>query len=201
MEQRVPSDGELVELWRAIEVFLRQHVDDAHGREDLVQETLIRVVGGIHRLRDRRALTGWARRIAYHLAIDRRRSGAEEVGSNLSFSDPLNDSLFPPADHLRDLEERRREWIERLVQSIRSLPALDRALIIGHYFVGFPHAELARRTGLSRANVKVRLFRARTRMRGDLPSHEHYSSFLWTSARYELSRPTPRSPALHRHRA
>ena len=51
------------------------------------------------------------------------------------------------------------------------------ATLIAHYYVGRSCREIAQRSGLSLANVKVRLHRARRRLRRYLPPADEYREY------------------------
>ena len=164
-----PIGGE--EQRRALLRFLRSQCSDAHAREDLVQETLLRGVRNADRLREAASLSHWLLRIAWNVALDWRR---RTVRRNERYVAPDEPELVTPSldDEPVERTERaglRRRWRLDLRHARRGLQPRDRVLVIGHYFVGFSCAELAARAGLTRANVKVRLCRSRRKLRRLLP--------------------------------
>ena len=152
--------------------FLRSQCGDAHALEDLVQETLLRGVRNADRLREAASLSHWLMRIAWNVALDWRR---RRMRRNERCVAPDEPELVTPS-HDDDPVERaeragvRRRWHLDLRRALRGLQPRDRVLVIGHYFVGLSCAELAGRAGLTRANVKVRLCRARRTLRVLLPA-------------------------------
>jgi RNA polymerase sigma-70 factor (ECF subfamily) len=155
----------------AIQRFLRSQCGDAHALEDLVQETLLRGMRSADRLREAGSLSRWLMRIAWNVALDwrRRRVRRHEVSV-----DPEEHEIASEAHDVDPLERAERvglreRWRVALRRALRGLQPRDRILVIGHYFVGFSCAELAARSGLTRANVKVRLCRSRRALRRLLP--------------------------------
>lgn len=55
----------------------------------------------------------------------------------------------------------RRELADQLLLAVSTLPAADQEVIVGRYFQGCSHAELAGRLGVSERAVEGRLYRAR----------------------------------------
>lgn len=67
------------------------------------------------------------------------------------------------------------EHEERLMlmdRAIDALPEADQMLLRLHYYEHFTTAEIARRMGLSQANVLVRLHRIRARLKKEINSYE-----------------------------
>ena len=68
----------------------------------------------------------------------------------------------------------RQEVRDQLLLALTELPAADQELIVAHYFLGQPHAELATTSGASVRAVEGRLYRARAALREKL---QHLESF------------------------
>lgn len=151
--------------------YLLGRVRDRHAAEDLTQETLMRAVLYSRGLRDPQAAVGWLLRIAWHVSLDwmRRRSRQRDHESDeheIEVADCVQESSPLELDERRRLHDR---WRTRLRRALALLGKVDRVLVVGHYFVGLTCGELARRSGLSRDSVKMRLCRARRKLRAALP--------------------------------
>jgi RNA polymerase sigma-70 factor (ECF subfamily) len=151
--------------------FLRGQCSDSHVVEDLAQETLLRGMRNADRLRDASSLSHWLLRIAWNVALDWRRRKLRRTELSV---DPDEQVVVAEANDVDPVEREERtalraRWRLDLRRALRELKPRDRALVIGHYFVGFTCAELAARAGYTRANVKVRLCRARRVLRRLLP--------------------------------
>jgi RNA polymerase sigma-70 factor (ECF subfamily) len=151
--------------------FLRSQCGDAHAREDLVQETLLRGVRNADRLREAASLSHWLLRIAWNVALDWRRRRVRRNEHCVAPDEPELVTQSLDDDPVERIERAglRRRWRLDLRRALRGLKPRDRVLVIGHYFVGLSCAELAARAGLTRANVKVRLCRSRRTLRRLLP--------------------------------
>ena len=78
-----------------------------------------------------------------------------------------------PLDENTDLpdepyDERKEELIRSLEQAVAALPEQDRYIIEEHYYAGVPLADIARKTGQTENNIKVRLFRIRERLKKEM---------------------------------
>jgi RNA polymerase sigma-70 factor (ECF subfamily) len=153
-----------------VRCYLLGRVRDAHVADDLTQETLVRAITYADGLRDPDAAVAWLLRIAWHVSLDwgRRRVRRRECGAEAlcDSADRVQEATTLELDEARAVYER---WRRRLRRALAQLAALDRVLVIGHYFVGLSCGELAARAKISRDVVKMRLCRARRRMRATLP--------------------------------
>ena len=170
--------------------YLLGRVRDRHAAEDLTQETLMRAVLYARGLRDPQAAVGWLLRIAWHVSLDwmRRRSRQRDLESEECEVETV-DTVQEPTP--LELDERRRlheRWRTRLRRVLGLLGKVDRVLVVGHYFVGLTCGELAARSGLSRDTVKMRLCRARRKLRAALPDG-------WLEDSATSARPRPRLAA------
>ncbi len=155
--------------------------------EEVVQETWLAVLEGIGSFEGRAPLRAWIFRI---LANRARTRGAKEARST-PFSasedegDPAVDSSrFLPADHARwpgHWAAAPQPWAEeRLLAhetagliraAIEKLPAVQRQVITLRDVEGLDAAETCETLGLSEANQRVLLHRARSRVRAALEDH------------------------------
>jgi RNA polymerase sigma-70 factor (ECF subfamily) len=137
------------------------YFDRASDREDLFQEIAVALWKAIPGFRGDSSERTWLYRIAHNTAITAavkgRRHGRHE--------DPISTTLDPPspapdAEQAFLIEEKRR----RLLDSIRSLPTLDRQIIILH-LDGLSYAEIEEISGLSVNAVGIRLTRIREKLK------------------------------------
>jgi|GEM_PF-150344 RNA polymerase sigma-70 factor (ECF subfamily) len=140
-------------------------VGDEHDARDVVQETYLRAFRSIGRFRSEAAVTTWLHRIAAncsatHLA-KRRRPSDLPFDENL----PLVDER-PQLDleHVASAADDR----ARLVAALDALPEPLRSVVVLHDVYDLPHEAIAIELGISRTAAKVRLHRARRRLRDSL---------------------------------
>ncbi len=150
--------------------YLVARVRDHHVAEDLTQETLLRGILHARKLREPQAAAGWLMRIAWHVALDwhRRRLRRREPDDVALDDAPSGAPALvreSPCLAAEEHDPRAGDWSDGLRRALARLRAQDRALLIGHHYVGLSCRELAERTGLTREGVKQRLSRARRRLR------------------------------------
>lgn len=150
--------------------YLLRQIRDPDVAEDLTQETLFKGYRYLGRLRDRQALLGWLLRIARHSAVDwlRHQRASPVAPFDGSEIEPVDPGPVDPEQVVAAEQDRRREH-RHLRGALAELSGRERALLIAHYFVGMSCREISERQGISVANVKVRLHRARRSLRQRWP--------------------------------
>lgn len=142
-------------------------VRDTAEAEDLTQETFLRAFRRHDSLRDGAAQTAWLYRIATHVSLDRLRQYArrnpkesETDLDQLDVAEPDSPSL------LKTLE---RDEMSGCVQRyLNDLPDNYRAVILLHDMHELTAMEISQLLHESLPNVKIRLHRARLKLRGAL---------------------------------
>jgi len=138
---------------------------DPAEAEDVVQEALLRAYTDLRRLRDPDRFGGWLCGIAVNLAKMqlRRRNGLLSLEA---FADRLD-----LRETLAASPERELEGVELLLvvrRAVATLPAGQRDVLLMHYSDGLSCAEIGAHVGQSTGAVRVRLYRARRRLRAEL---------------------------------
>ncbi len=141
--------------------YLQRFVGDAALAEDLLQETLVRISRGLDRFEARSSVKTWAFKIATHTAIDHLRQSKREL--NLVELD----EMAVAADPGEGLSERLvlDEMNACLREEIDRLPESYRAAILLHDLEGLSAGETAEIVGCSLATAKIRIHRARARLK------------------------------------
>jgi len=164
----------------------RSYVQSAHAAEDVVQETWMAVFTGIDRFEARSSLKTWIFGILANRARTRSKGDSRlqpRVASDDAAEDPVGRTVDParfetagrwaghwsvppatlPEDRVLGLEFR-----ATLNAVIDDLPARQRAVIVLRDVEGLSAVETCQVLGLSEANQRVLLHRARVRVRGAL---------------------------------
>ena len=158
----------------AIVRYIRGIVRDDAEAEDLTQETLLRAYNKLSTLEDPTRLSPWLYRIATNVTYDRFRQASyrhrpvsleEERGSEAEGAKPR--TLPDDSPRLDKLMEQR-EMSSCVQEYIEDLSDPYRAVILLHDLQGLTNPEIAEILGLSLATVKIRLHRARTKLRAAL---------------------------------
>ncbi len=135
--------------------------------DDVTQETFLRAYQRLDALRDPAALTTWLYRIATNAGLDRIRQRARRAPAEAEIDPADVDEADPAAPSLQHLVEQS-EMGECVQRYLESLSDSYRAVILLHDLHGLSGPEIAAILGLSLANVKVRLHRARRKLQAQL---------------------------------
>jgi RNA polymerase sigma-70 factor (ECF subfamily) len=133
--------------------------DDAR---DVVQEAYLRGYRGIAKFRGDARFTTWMYRITANCAVThlerRRRHRHEELGDD----EPLADTS---PDHDPQARADASALRDELTLALQELPPRLRAVIVLRDIYDLPHEAIAAELGISESAAKVRLHRARRRLR------------------------------------
>jgi len=161
----LPSFNEVADqLSGPLRRYLQRFVGDPYAADDLLQETLLRIDRGLASFEGRSSVKTWAFSIATRTAIDHLRKTRGEL-------------RIAEASDVEGLSVGDEEIGERLVidemnscirEEIDSLPADYRAAIVLHDLEGLTAAETAEVMGCSLATAKIRIHRARQRLKAVL---------------------------------
>jgi RNA polymerase sigma factor (sigma-70 family) len=131
-------------------------VDDSEEAEDVVQEALLHAYLGLTQLRDPERFGGWLGAIVLNIArMTLRRRGAYQR----ALARAGVETLRGPDDF---------DTVDRVRESIALLPSRDREVVALHYVDGLSCEEVGALLGVSPGAVRVRLHRARARLRNEL---------------------------------
>lgn len=141
----------------------------ADAIEEIAQEVFVKAYSGMAGYRGEVPLAHWLARITVNACYDqlRRQRARPEVGFSQLGSDPeafIASYVGPDGDDGMARWEREEARLAA-EQVLARLPAADRLVLTLTVLEGMATAEVAALTGWSTANVKVRAFRARNRLR------------------------------------
>ena len=139
---------------------------DEEDARDVVQEAYLRAFRGLERFRGDAEFSTWMYRITANCAstflVRRTRHRHEELDDELAGDDR------PAARPIPRGASRPVPCRERLQQALVSLPPRLRAVVVLRDVYDLPHEAIAAELGISVSAAKVRLHRARRRLREDL---------------------------------
>lgn len=129
---------------------------------DVVQEAYLRAYKGLKRFRGDAQFSTWLYRITANCA-------ATHLGRRSRHRHEVLDEQQPIADGRPDNDPQQRaaanELRRRLSQALDELPPRLRAVVVLRDVYGLPHEAIARELGISESAAKVRLHRARNKLR------------------------------------
>ncbi len=140
-------------------------VGDEDDARDVVQEAYLRAYRGISRFRGDDRFTTWMYRITANCAVThlerRRRHRHEELADDA-----------PLADHCAERDPQARADVgalrDELTQALQELPPRLRAVVVLRDVYDLRHEDIAAELGITETAAKVRLHRARARLRARL---------------------------------
>jgi len=150
-----------------VRAYARSMLRDAAAGDDVVQETFIRAQANVEGLREPDKVLGWLLRITHNLCIDALR--ARQSARIDAAADP---ELAPAArvEPSVQLDLERAEMSACVRDQVDRLPETDRWVILLYDIAGLSHDEIARVLDIEVGAVKVRLHRARKKLRALLES-------------------------------
>lgn len=152
------------EYYPRVRKFVLALVRDAWMADDLIQETFMRVQANLASLRDPSKISSWIFRIAYNVCQDHLRGvRASRMRENADRNKP---ELLHDASLQHELEQR--QMGDCVQQQMSLVPEPLRTVIVLFDIMEFSHQEVAEILGVSVPNVKVRLYRARKKLRSIL---------------------------------
>ena len=169
---------------RPIYNYLLRLTQDQAEAEDLSQETFIRVYRNLSTFRGEASLSTWIYRIATNVSLDRfRRNATRHHEATLSLEEMesdgewIADETSPSPEQLVTESE-----IAACVGSfVQRLPPDYRAALVLHDLQGLRNREIADVLGVSLSTVKIRLHRARSKLRAALNACCDFAQGEWDS--------------------
>ena len=146
---------------------------DHHDAQDVVQNAMMSVIEHLPEFRGDSSFGTWVTRITVNQALKLLRSRRQRQALPLESADG-DDGEFPVPQYVADWRGEpqqvlgKRELREVLDQGIKQLSEGQRLVFVLRDVEGFNVAETAEALGISPANVKVRLLRARLSLREHL---------------------------------
>ena len=149
-------------LFRVAHSVLRSRAE----AEDVVQDVFVRVLEHRRSLTAVRDMRVWLVRVAWNLAIDRRRRIRPEQFDD-GFAEGLVARDLPADDALNEAQR-----LRAVVRELERLPKAERDVLLLSVIEELGTAEMAEVLGRSESAVRALLFRARTRLRERLEEGE-----------------------------
>jgi RNA polymerase sigma-70 factor (ECF subfamily) len=159
------------EFQRPIYNYLLRMTQNQAEAEDLTQETFIRVHRSLPSFRGEASLSTWIYRIATNVSLDHfRRNATRQAKTALSLEETesegewIVDAAASPPEQVAAQSEMS-DCVQRFIQG---LPPSYRTVMVLHDLQGLKNREIADVLDCSLDTVKIRLHRARKRLRASL---------------------------------
>ncbi len=182
MKPSLTSDERFSELSAKFQPPIRRYIStlvlDPAEADDLTQETFLRVFRKLETVQDEAKLSAWLYRIATNLCHDRYRQLSRRLRTvplessaddSSGVTPPTLAAAGPPLELDQLLEQ---EDMSACVQQyIEELPDSQRTVILLHDLEGMTNPEIAEMLGCSVGAAKIRLHRARTKLKSALENN------------------------------
>jgi RNA polymerase sigma-70 factor (ECF subfamily) len=147
-----------------IRKFILVTVKDEWAADDLTQETFLRAQNNLASLRDPTKISAWLFQVAYNLCMDHLRSASRRVLEDIETVE-----LSSPSDLISPAKELERNEMSLCVQiKALLLPQSYRTVLWLFDMAGFTLQETAEILSIRTDNAKVRLHRARKKLKAIL---------------------------------
>ena len=147
--------------YEQVRKFISALVKDDWIADDLIQETFIKVQKNLNQLREESKLSSWIFRIAINLCNDHFRKRSQSLKGEGILSEK-NEILAEPLFQ-KELEQH--QMGECVQDKVRLLPESYQTVLVLFDLMEFSHQEIADILEISVENVKVRLHRARKKLK------------------------------------
>ncbi len=148
------------------------HAEDA---EDVMQDALLKTYRYVDRIRDPDAFRTWLYSTVRNACLMKRRRRVDEPSHHVSIEQgaPDGEGDLAPVDvedrAMQPDEAAINRWLGRRLRSaLNTLPPVYRVIVFLREMEGLSTREVAKVMGISEANVKTRLHRARVLLRAQL---------------------------------
>jgi len=147
-----------------VKKFILALVKDEWAADDLIQETFVRIQENLSSIKDPSRISSWIFRIAYNLCQDHFRQSRKSANNESISQEKME--VSKEASIQKQLEQRQ---MGQCVQDhMNVLPESLRTVLILYDVMDFSHQEIAEILGTTIDNTKVRLHRARKRLKAIL---------------------------------
>lgn len=151
-------------------------LQNPHDAEDVTQQTFLNVIENLKNFRHESTFSTWIMRIATYAALKiiRKKRGLDTISLDHAIEEKKDNGEIPHPEYIADWKEnpsnivRRNEAINLIEKALAELEEPYRLVFLLRDVEGFSIKETAEILGITEANVKVRLLRARLQLREKL---------------------------------
>jgi RNA polymerase sigma-70 factor, ECF subfamily len=157
---------------RAVYSLARRMLQNEHDAEDITQQTFVSALEHLEGFREEARFSTWLLRIATYAALKviRKRRGLDLMSPEAA-TEPQDDGKIAHPEYIADWSitpdklAGQKETLELIEEALAELDEKHRFVFMLRDVEGFSGRETAEALGISEANVKVRLLRARLQLR------------------------------------
>lgn len=127
--------------------------------EEVAQDVFVKAFSNLGKFKQKSKFSTWIYRIAYNECISHLRKKSPLL---LNIEEFYQRQEYTESEDLYELTKEKRQG--HLIKALSELPEDDRSIVMFHYFDDLSIVEIAEITGLSKSNVKIKLFRTRKKL-------------------------------------
>lgn len=171
------GDAEFQHIYKTFQPIIVRYLSRLVGRheaEDLTQEVFIKVSQALESFRGESKLSTWIYKIATNAAFDHQRDPSfarKKQITVLSISTPEMEIEIEDKRPSVEKSLIRKEMNQCIRNFIENLPSDYRTVVVLSELEGLKNKEIAEILGITLETVKIRLHRARARLRKELETH------------------------------
>jgi len=144
-------------------------VNDTAEAEDLMQEAFIKAFSKIDTFQGKSTFGAWLKKITVNLSINSFNKRAKY--KNVSYEDELKHKVDEP-EGIDLVEEETNSRVQKVLRAINSLKESYRIILTLHLIEGYDYDEICEILGLSSANCRTSISRAKESLRKKLSKNE-----------------------------
>ncbi len=156
------------QYYQRVRRFILHTVRNEWVADDLVQETFLRINNNLENLKNTGKLQAWIFKIAYNICRDYFRQQGKAANLGL---EEISENTAPPRLPTIQKELEQGQMRSCVFGLVNHLPESLRAVIILSDVSEFSQREIAEIMGITVQNVKIRLHRARKKLKALLEEH------------------------------
>lgn len=137
-------------------------VKNREEAEEIAQDTFLKIYNGLEGFKGNSKFSTWVYKIAYYRSLDYLKKLGRGIDST-SIETVTGKQIAEEEDIVKRLEQSERS--KSIKDALQVLPGDDGILITLHYYEELSLLEISQVMGISVNNVKVKLFRARKRLK------------------------------------
>ena len=149
------------QYYERVRKFILTIIKDEWVADDIIQETFAKIQKNLHQLKDPSKITSWIFRIAYNLCQDHFRQQKKSATADDQIE--THTEIFSTPFFHKQLEQQ--QMGECVQVEMNRLPESLRAVLVLFDVLEFSQKEIAEILDITPENVKVRLHRARKKLK------------------------------------
>lgn len=146
-------------------------VNNREDAEEVVQDAFLKTYKSLKQFKRKSKFSTWLFRIVYNTSVSKKRLKRMPVSS---FEDLNFNATVIQEDHETDSQIQEAEKASMLEKVLNALTEEERTIVTLYYLDESSIEDIHSITGLSRANVKIKLFRARKKMQHMISGNPHF---------------------------